>query len=482
MAEPVAAAIYARISSDPGETRQGVERQLEDCRRVAADLGWPVAAEYVDNDVSAYSGKARPEYERLVSDIGDGLIDGLVVWHQDRLHRRPVELEHFFTVIDAAGIAGNVKTVTGNSDFGTGDGIFTARLIGAVAAKESADKSRRVARKHEQRAAQGIPHKGSTRPFGYEADFVTIRPDEARVVRDLAARFLAGESLRSLAEWLNDTGVERVSGGTGWITTTVRGILTNPRYAGLMTHRRQVVGPGQWEPIIDEDTHRRILVTIAAKKAAGRRTPQTYLLTGLLRCGRCGNRLYSSARHEGTSNGVGRAPTRTTRRRYVCMSGPDHGGCGRLTAVAEPVEELVTSAVLFTLDTPELAAALSGKASPDEQAKALADEIEHLEAKQQELADAYAADLITMSEWRRAGATINDRLDAARRRLASRTRTDTLHGLIGNATALAGQWPTLSLSRQHAIVRALIDHITIGPGTPGARAFDPDRLTITWRI
>lgn len=327
---------------------------MEDCRRLAADLGWTVAGEYVDNDVSAYSGNARAEYQRLPTDIAEGLVDRLVVWHQDRLHRRPVELEHFFTVIDAAGIAGNVRTVTGNNDFGSGDGIFTARLIGAVAAKESADKSRRVARKHEQRAAQGIPHKGSTHPFGYEADFVTIRADEARIVRDLAARFLAGESLRSLAEWLNDSGIERVCGGTGWITTTVRGILIDPRYAGLMTHRGRVVGSGQWEPIIDEDTHRRILVTIAAKKAAGRRTPQTYLLIGLLRCGRCGNRLYSSARHEGTSNGngVGRAPTQTTRRRYVCMSGPDHGGCGRLTAVAEPVEELVTNAVLFTLDTP----------------------------------------------------------------------------------------------------------------------------------
>lgn len=482
MVDPVAVAIYARISSDPSESRQGVERQLEDCRRMAADLGWTVVGEYVDNDVSAYSGKVRPEYQRLLRDITDSLIDGLIVWHQDRLHRRPVELEHFFTVIDDAGMAGNVKTVTGNSDFGTGDGIFTARLIGAVAAKESADKSRRVARKHEQRAAQGIPHKGSTRPFGYESDFTTINAAEARVVRDLAARFLAGESLRSLAEWLNESGIERVSGGSGWITTTVRGILINPRYAGLMAHRGQVIGPGQWEPIIDEDTHRRILVTIATKKASGRRTPQTYLLSGMLRCSKCGNRLYSSVRHEGSSNGANRAPTRTTRRRYVCMSGPDHGGCGRLSAVAEPVEQLVTNAVLYTLDTPELAAALSGKDSPDQQARALGDEIERLEAKQSELADAYGTDLITMTEWRRAGATVTERLETARRRLASRTRTDTLHGLLGNATALAQQWPTLSLSRQHAIIRALVESITIGPGTRGAQVFDPDRLTIMWRL
>ena len=61
MATPVrAAAIYARISSDQDGTTLGVQRQLEDCRKLAADLGWQVVDEYVDNDLSAYSGKRRP--------------------------------------------------------------------------------------------------------------------------------------------------------------------------------------------------------------------------------------------------------------------------------------------------------------------------------------------------------------------------------------------------------------------------------------
>ncbi|WP_221633870.1 recombinase family protein [Nocardioides luti] len=176
---PKAVAIYARISSDTDGTGAGVARQVQDCHALAERLTWAVSGEYLDNDVSAYSGRRRPEYERLLGDIGDGFIDGVLVWHQDRLHRRPIELEQFFTVIDTAGIANNVKTVTGNSDFGTGDGVFIAQLIGAVAAKESADKSRRVARKNDQNAAEGKPHRGSTRPYGYRSDFTTIDPEEA---------------------------------------------------------------------------------------------------------------------------------------------------------------------------------------------------------------------------------------------------------------------------------------------------------------
>jgi site-specific DNA recombinase len=54
---PTAAAIYARISRDDEGTAAGVGRQVEDCHKLAESLGWEVASKYVDNDISAYSGK-----------------------------------------------------------------------------------------------------------------------------------------------------------------------------------------------------------------------------------------------------------------------------------------------------------------------------------------------------------------------------------------------------------------------------------------
>ena len=50
----LSAAVYARISADTEGKSLGVQRQVEDCRTLAADRGWPVGAEYVDNDISAY--------------------------------------------------------------------------------------------------------------------------------------------------------------------------------------------------------------------------------------------------------------------------------------------------------------------------------------------------------------------------------------------------------------------------------------------
>ncbi len=61
----LSAAVYARISADTEGKSLGVQRQLEDCRKLAAARGWPVGREYVDNDISAYNGKPRPGYEQM---------------------------------------------------------------------------------------------------------------------------------------------------------------------------------------------------------------------------------------------------------------------------------------------------------------------------------------------------------------------------------------------------------------------------------
>jgi site-specific DNA recombinase len=54
---PIAAAIYTRISSDRAGAGLGVDRQEDDCRNLAAKLGWEVAIVLEDNDISAYSGR-----------------------------------------------------------------------------------------------------------------------------------------------------------------------------------------------------------------------------------------------------------------------------------------------------------------------------------------------------------------------------------------------------------------------------------------
>ncbi|OBH16634.1 serine recombinase [Mycolicibacter sinensis] len=445
-------------------------RQLEDCRRLAADRDWPVGDEYVDNDVSAFSGKRRRDYERMLADLQSGARDAVIVYNLDRLHRQPAELEDFVALCERVGVS-QVATVTADIDLGNDDGLFMARIFAAFAAKESGRKSARIRRKMLQNAEAGLPH-GSVRPFGYEADKITVRESEAVVVREMADRYLAGQSLRSLTLWLNDSGIAPAV-AKSWQTSAVRQILCSGRIAGLREHRGEVIGPAKWPPIITPAERDRVLARMASRSVTKTRAARTYLLSGLLRCGRCGNRLYSQARHSNPDNRV---------RRYVCLKGPDHGGCGRLTVVAAPVEDLLTDAVLARLDSPHLAKVLAGKSSPDRDVAALAAQVETDQARLDELATLYADGAVTAREWIAARDPITSRIQHARRDIATATDTTAVYELAGTGGALREQWSDLDLGRQQAIVKSILDHAVIAPGTPGVRSLDINRVQPHWRI
>src|SRR5674476_217205 len=107
------AGIYARIRDDPEGKGRGVSRQVKSCRELAERLGWQVAEVYVD-DVSATRSRSRPQYDLLLGDVEDGYLDAVLVWSLDRLHRRPLELEHFIAVAEKKGTA--LANVSGNVD------------------------------------------------------------------------------------------------------------------------------------------------------------------------------------------------------------------------------------------------------------------------------------------------------------------------------------------------------------------------------
>jgi site-specific DNA recombinase len=401
----------------------------------------------------------------MLDDVASGARDGVLVYHLDRLTRRPRELEEFLEVIDAAKVR-HVKFVAGDADLGSGDGLLVARIMGAVAAGESAAKSRRVKRKMLQNAQRGLPHGRSLRPFGFEDDAITHRPDEVKVLREMAGRFVAGDSWHALCTDLDARGIRSVK-GSPWQTHSLRHVLSNPRVAGLRAYNGEVVGKTVWEPIISEELHQRVLAGIESRRVSGRRAPRAYLLSGLLRCGKCGGTLFSSRRVDS--------------RRYVCLSGPDHRGCGGLTVVAPPLEELVTDYALYRLNSPAVADAIAGRGSADTEVSRLSAELGEERETLEYLAEQFGAGGITRRKWEAARGPVAKRVEDLEKRLGRINRTDTLTGL-GTGEDLRRTWAGLNLDRQAAILRTPVTSITIAPGTRGARALDPDRVQVSWRL
>ncbi|MBM3696269.1 MAG: recombinase family protein [Actinobacteria bacterium] len=465
------AAIYARISSDPEGTRLGVDRQIADCRRLAADLGWEVHDTYVDNDLSASSGRLRPEYVRLCDDVKAGVVDAVLGWHTDRLHRQPRELEDFIDLIDAAGDVLIRTVMAGEVDLETADGRAFARMRGAMARSEADKQSARIRRKHAELAAAGKLAGGGTRPFGYTPDRLHLVAEEAAIIREAAARVLAGESLRSVAGDLNERGVRTTTGG-GWSLQSLGRMLRSARISGRREHHGQVVAPAVWPAIIsaaDSDRLRSLRSRAAGPALAGR-TPRRYLLTGgLLRCGRCGTPMVSRPRTDGA-------------RRYVCAPGPGFGGCGRMATVAEPVEALVAEAVLQRLDTPQLAAALSDARRASTEAEALHEQVAADEALLDQLAADVGARRISHREWMAARQPIQARIDAAQRRLSRISPTQPVDEYAGRSHLLRDAWAGLPLTRQNAIIRLILDHVVVTPAVKGRNTFDLNRFRPVWRL
>jgi site-specific DNA recombinase len=463
---PLPVAIYARISSDREGDQLGVRRQIADCERLAEQRAWVVADRYVDDDVSAWSGKQRPEFERLLADLRAGAVRGVLVYHLDRLTRGDLRvLESFVDLCDELRV--ELGCVTGDVDLATSTGRLTARMLGSLARYESDHKSERILRKHEEIAANGRVSGGGSRPYGYEADKLTVRAAEAAVVRECAKRLLAGEPVRSIARDLNEREVASASGGA-WSPQSLRRMLASPRISGQRVHRGEIVAKAVWPGIVSSQDGAKIRSLLANPERRTNKTARRYLLGGLLVCSHCGERLVARPRSGG-------------KRRYACAKGPGFAGCGKTYITADEVERFVTEAVLVRLDSAALQRTLERRQRKAPDAQRWLSELEQAQAQQVELAAAYGNREISMDELRAARRPIEDRVTTARKQLAKLSRSSVLDRYVGNGDGLRAEWDSLDLSQQHAIVAAVIDSVVVGPARRGYNRFDESRLTPVWR-
>jgi site-specific DNA recombinase len=471
-------AIYCRISDDREATGLGVARQEADCRERADRLGWTVAGLYVDNDLSAYSGKHRPEYRRMIDDLRAGVIDAVIAWHTDRLHRSPRELEEFIDICEGAGVA--VETVkAGPVDLSTPAGRAVARTLGAWARYESEHKAERNRRKALELAQAGKIGGGGPRPFGYERDRMTVRESEAEMIREWVRRVLAGEPVRSLARDLNSRGI-RSSTDKEWSAQTLKRMLVSGRISGQRDHHPkspsgktrplvgEIVADAVWPAIISKEETARLRALLMDP---GRRltpaTPRRCLLTGILRCARCGSAMCGRPRDDG-------------RMRYVCNRMPGNNHCGKIYVLTASADEHVAKMVKVALNSPEFEDVVQATGR-DDGVDSVLQQMTADQSKLEELAEDYATDRITRKEWLRARELLEGRLEGARNGLSTTSRIAALDGLSGDSVTFDEVWERLTLPRRRAVISALLDRIVVHPARKGHNIFDPQRLEPIWR-
>ena len=453
--------IYVRISEDREGAGLGVQRQEADCRDLADSLGWSIVDVLCDNDVSAYSGKPRPAYRDLLARLEAGEATGVLVWHTDRLHRSPAELEDYVTVCEKHGVVTHTVKA-GPLDLSSPSGRLVARQLGAVARYEVEHSVERLRSARLQSVKAG-KWAGGRRPFGYEADGVTVRDDEAAEVLAATKAVVDGRSLGAIASDWNERGVLTSSGGT-WRSTEVRRLLLRARNAGLMVHHGEVAGQAEWEAIVPEDLWLACRAVLTDESRRSNYTKgRTWLGGGLFVCGLCGAPM--------------RASTDGKRRRHYSCSVSKH-----VVRHARQVDGFVTAVVLERLRASDAADALIPPA-PD--TSGLHVEAQGYRERLTELGRLYADGAIEATQLAEGTERLRGKLEEVNGRIAAASTSNVLAPFADADPAEV--WQTLDLERRRAVIDALMT-VRIHKGRkgrppgwkPGEPYFDPSTIEIEW--
>lgn len=478
--------IYTRISQDRNAEGLGVQRQELVCREYAARLGLDVARVFSDNDVSAYSGRRRPEYREMLESLRAGQADAVICWRMDRLHRQPIELEEYAEVCSGGRLAAPILTYSvtagGEIDLSTADGLLRAGIMGQVARFESATKRERAKAKAQQKAMAGEWH-GGTRPFGWDIDgkHLTINSREAQALATAHHDVLAGRSLGSIIRDWNDPAREGgrllTTVGKPWGYAQLRQALLRPRNAGLYEFHGEILSRDQVPAIVSEDIWRAVCKLLSAP---GRRRSQTnkavHLLAGIAQC-HCGLPVRSATVYARPDKVTGERPKHTV---YRCPA-KGSGHVGKREAYVDAVVEMRVFRLLSEMHQAEAV-----DSEDMEKADRLRAELEALQLKEAEVGELLVYGTLLPSQ---VGA-FNETIARRRQDLEEQMSSLGLQRVLGldplekldlemaSSHERFNAWLGLPLDDRREFIRSRFHVVLYSHKTGSSRVFDPDTVSV----
>lgn len=274
--------LYVRVSTE----EQAIHGLSIDAQ-TAALTAWAqqnrcqVVGVYTDAGISARKpASKRPELQRLLRDVSDGLGDMIVFTKLDRWFRNISEYYKVQEILEKYRVTW--KTIQEDYDTSTAAGRLKVNIMLSVAQDEADRTGERIKFIFQDKVQRGEVISGKV-PLGYKIEGKKMVPDPqtAPIAQDIFKQYLVIRSVRALRKYVMDQ-YGLIYGNTG-----LRMLLQNQRYIGR-AHEQDDFCP----PLIDPADFQRcqeIIRQRSQRNAA--HSDRVYLFTGLVRCGECGNRL-----------------------------------------------------------------------------------------------------------------------------------------------------------------------------------------------
>lgn len=402
--------------------------------------------------------------DQAVAAVEAGEVDVIVVWKFSRVARHRLRWAVAIDRVEAAG--GRIESATEQLDVTTSAGRFARGVLAELQAFEAERIGEAWKEAHAQRVASGKPASGKAR-YGYVYDrpqkLHVPDPVTGPVLADMYRRYTSGESVYSLARWLNAHG-HRTQVGGPWSDRSLRRVMDSGFAAGTFTHEG-VRYDGVHEALISREDWQAYLDARETRRARPPRSERSeYLLSGMVRCARCGGPMTAST-----------APAADQRKgpRYRCKLGREIEACVGGYVQAWIVEDHVLAWLTSkAAEVDETAAGVEVQASRsvalEQDRRRLSRELVRVDESLTRLAVQNAEHPLPDQVYRSARAELEERQRSLVEALAvvERDQRRQVSDAPAAARGLLEEWDELTVPQRREILRGLMDCVLVRTGRP----------------
>ncbi|MHB8341108.1 MAG: recombinase family protein [Mycobacteriales bacterium] len=420
-------------------------------------VGW---LEGLDESGSQRRSRWWRRLDEAIGQVEAGEVNVIVVWKFSRAARHRLLWAVAVDRVDVAG--GRLESATEQVDTATSTGRLTRGMLAELNAWEAEVKGEQWKEVHARRTRLGPPHRPTPR-IGYQLIEGYYQPDPqtGQILAEAYRRYVAGDGLLRVTRWLNAAGL-RTTTGRPFTSQAVATLLDSGFAAGLLHRDSGEHLPGAHEALIDEKTWQAYLTRRAAQRQVPARVKEPrYVLTGLVRCGRCGGPAVAQTSRYGPGH------------MYCCSTWHTNRRCPGVWAVRPRVEQAVLDwLAAFAADLEQRTTARVAAAARRSTARAdvgrLAREIIRLDERLVRLTAGYTDGLIPAHAY----AAHRDELLATRteaERAVEQARAVSALTSPEPATVrgLLGDWQTLPVAARRDALASMISRVVLIPTDRG---------------
>lgn len=284
-------AIYIRVSTEE-QAKEGysISAQTQKLKAFCISQEWDVVGLYADEGISAKD-MNRPQLQRMLKDIRNGLVDCVLVYRLDRLTRSVLDLYKMLEIFEQYEC--KFKSATEVYDTTTAMGRMFITIVAALAQWERENMGERIAFGFSEKARQG-KWPMNFAPLGYdlnkEESKLYINHSEAKIVRYIFDLYIGGLGMNTVAKRLNKEKIY-TKANNPWSDNTVMKILRSHPVRGAVKWNDMII-ENTHEPIIDKDTWElaQQLISERARKPP-RAVSSRYIFSSKLKCPSCGKNM-----------------------------------------------------------------------------------------------------------------------------------------------------------------------------------------------